>query len=480
MWAGSDTGLIHLTTDGGKTWRNVTPAGLSDWSKISTIEASRFEAGEAYVAVDRHRLDDQHPYAYRTRDFGKTWQAITNGIGESAFLRVIREDVRKKGLLFAGTELGVYVSFDDGDHWQALQLNLPVAPVHDITIHEDDVIIGTHGRSIWIMDDIAPLRQMDGNAIGGSKLFAPAQAYRVDNDAFLGTPLPPEEPQAKNPPDGAMVDYYLKSAANEVKLEILDANNQLVRRYMSGEKPRKHLTLPIAERWFPEPERLEKQPGAHRFVWDLRYASSGDSDAEDASDEPTAPKGPRVIPGVYQLKLTVGGETQTQKITVKMDPRAKATTAELAEQYRVGTEIYGTTMLSRQALAEMKSVQKQLDGMHAQLATKPELLAQVITFEAAMKKILDGDKKANVLGLESANSGIASVLKVVESGDRAIPAQAVEVYNLCKQAFSARTVEWHQLKSGELMRLNQELEKAGSAPVKMAEIEQEVEYLMTR
>jgi photosystem II stability/assembly factor-like uncharacterized protein len=481
IWAGSDTGLVFVTHDAGKNWHNVTPPGLSDWSKISTIEPSRFTPGEAYAAVDRHRLDDRHPYIYRTRDFGRTWQQVEKGIGDSAFVRVVREDVRKKGLLFAGTELGVYVSFDDGDNWQPLQLNLPVASVHDLTIHNDDLIAGTHGRSIWILDNISPLRQLDANALSSAlRLFAPADAYRIDNDPFLGTPLPPEEPQAKNPQEGAVIDYFLKMNASDVKLEVFDSRNHLVRRYSSAEKPRKHMTLPIAERWFPEPLRLETSAGVHRFAWDLRYGSSGDTDAEDASDETAAPKGPRVVPGVYQLKITASGQTQMQKITVKMDPRARATVADLAEQYRVGSEIYGTTMLSRQAVAEMKSVQKQLDELHPEIAAKPELLARVTEFQVAMKNVLDGDKKAGIMGLDSANGGILAALKVVEGGDRAIPASAIDVYGVSKGAFEARAAEWHRMKSAGLVQLNQELEKAGVTPVKMAEIEEEVEYLMTR
>ncbi len=216
IWAGTDTGLIHLTTDGGKNWKNVTPPGLSDWSKITLIEASHFDPAVAYAAVDRHRLDDQAPYLYRTRDYGKTWQLSTAGIGPSSFLNAIREDTERKGLLFAGTELGVYVSFDDGNHWQSLQLNLPASSVRDLNIHGDDLVIATHGRSFWILDDITPLRHADAAVQAANAwLYKPEIAVRVDNDLFLGTPLPPEEPTAKNPPDGAILDYYLKSPARQ-------------------------------------------------------------------------------------------------------------------------------------------------------------------------------------------------------------------------------------------------------------------------
>ncbi len=243
IWAGSDTGLIHLTRDSGKTWTNVTPANLSDWSKITLIEASHFKPEEAYAAVDRHRLDDQRPYLFRTRDYGKSWQAITSGIAPNAFLNCIREDPKRPGLLFAGTEFGIYVSFDDGDNWQSLQLNLPITSVRDLVIHGDDLVAATHGRSIWILDDIAPLREMAAHAISSAYLFAPARAYRAKHDLFPGTPLPPEEPQAQNPPEGAYIDYYLPEApSGDVTLDILDATGQLIRHYSSNDPP-----LPVAK-----------------------------------------------------------------------------------------------------------------------------------------------------------------------------------------------------------------------------------------
>ena len=257
IWAGSDTGLIHLTRDGGKKWKDVTPPGLTAWSKISFIEASHYDPAIAYAAVERSRLDDQAPYLYRTRDYGSSWQLITNGIAAHAFLRGIREDTEKKNLLFAGTELGVYVSFDDGDHWQLLQLNLPVTSVRDLTIHGDDLIVATHGRSFWILDDITPLRQAsDAEKANAVWLYHPAPAYRIDNDTFTGTPIPPEEPTAENPPAGAIIDYFLKSGATTVTLEILDAQQKLVRRFSSEDRhPRKstrHCLLPSAG--FPSPK----------------------------------------------------------------------------------------------------------------------------------------------------------------------------------------------------------------------------------
>ena len=479
IWAGSDTGLIHVTIDGGKTWTDVTPKGLGDWSKIAMIEASHFDPAVAYAAVDRHRLDDQAPHLYRTRDYGKTWNGITAGIGSSSFLNAIREDTQKQGLLFAGTELGVYVSFDDGDHWQPLQLNLPVTPVRDMTIHGDDLVIATHGRAFWILDNIKPLRQIAAlTQPAQARLYAPATAVRIDNDVFLGSPFPPEEPMAKNPPDGAMIDYYLPSGAAAVKLEIFDAKGTLVRRYVSGERKReKLLPLPIAERWLPKPAVLESTAGMHRFVWDLRWNSSGTE--EELEDEGYgAPRGPRVTPGTYQAKLTVDGMTLTQPLQVEMDPRSKATAAELDEQLSLGLEIFGEVRRSRQALSELRATTTSLGKLKEQLKGQPQLLAQAEKLEAAIGVIEKGSKAApDAMGLEAASSGLQSVLRVVEGGDRTIPEQAIEVYRLTDKAASNRTAEWNTLKNRDLAEFNRALEKGGWHRIEVSAIESAVDAL---
>ncbi|HEX8893838.1 MAG TPA: hypothetical protein VF783_10965, partial [Terriglobales bacterium] len=377
IWAGSDTGLIHVTTDGGKSWRDVTPKGVSAWSKIAMIEASRFDPAAAYVAVDRHRLDDQAPYLYRTQDYGKTWQPIASGIGPDAFVNAIREDLKQSGLLFAGTERGVYVSFDDGDHWQPLQLNLPVTSVRDFAIHGDDLVIATHGRAFWIMDNITPLRQIAaGVKADKTHLFEPAVAVRVDNDVFLGSPFPPEEPMSKNPSDGAVIDYYLPANAQKVTLEIFDAKGTLVRRFVTREmRPQKIPPLPIAAQWLPKPVVLESGAGMHRFVWDLRWSSSGTG--EELEDEGFgAPRGPKIIPGTYQVKLTVDGATFEAPLQMQMDPRSKATAAELEQQQNLGLEVFRQVRESRKALAEMNAVKANLDKLAEQLNGKPELQAE--------------------------------------------------------------------------------------------------------
>ena len=475
-----------MTRDGGKSWKDVTPPGLTAWSQISLIEASHFDPAVAYAAVNRSRIDDQTPYIYRTRDYGASWQLITNGIVAPAFLRAVREDPQTKGLLFAGTEFGVYASFDDGDHWQSLQLNLPVTGVRDLTIHGDDLVIATYGRSFWILDNITPIREARALASNKTKtpwLYHPATTLRVDNDSFLGTPLPPEEPAAPNPPNGAMIDYFLPSQAHEVQLEILDAQQNIVRRFSSEghsaeeQIPTKYLPLPVADRWFAKPEVLEKTSGMHRFVWDLTWGSSGGpTDDEDADYH--RPKGPKAVPGIYQLRLTVDGEVQNQSLTVAMDPRSPATSELLAQQLQLGRQIFAETVEARRALAETDSVQRQLADIQRKLGMKPNaqnasVAPAVTAAQSAIGKIVMNKEHAAAEspGLQEASTGLASALRVIESGDRAAPAQAIALYKESSQQAKTRIAEWNQFKERQLAQLNQQLSKANLAPIAIAEIE---------
>jgi photosystem II stability/assembly factor-like uncharacterized protein len=485
VWAGSDTGLIHVTLDGGKTWKDVTPKDLTAWSKVSMIEASHFAAGEAFAAIDRHQLDDYRPYLYRTRDFGATWQRIDTGIAPSAFLRAVREDPNKRGLLLAGTELGVYVSFDDGDHWQPLQLNLPVTSVRDLQIHGDDLVIATHGRAFWIMDDIEPLREIGaGLACAGACFFRPASAVRVDNNSFAGTPLPPEEPAAKNPPDGAILDYFLAGPTKQVTLTILDQNQQIVRRFSSTDvETGQRAPMAVAERWFPEPQRLENAPGMHRFVWDLRWRNSGNPVVDEDAESIVAPSGPRVPPGIYRVQLTVDGKSFVRSLTVAMDPRSKASLAVLEEQFHLAKNIFRDTLNSRGSLAEINSVQSALAGLKLEpMSEHPALSAQLAELEALMQSILDGsrEKAPEIDGLASANGALDSVLNAVESGDREVPAAVLALYGQSKAEAEKQTAAWAQIKSTKLTTLNHALQQAGFAPVSISEIEEEVEDLKTR
>jgi hypothetical protein len=484
IWAGSDTGLIHLTRDGGKSWKDVTPQGLTAWSKISLIEASHFDPAVAYAAVDRSRLDDRTPHLYRTRDYGATWQLITNGIAADSFLRGIREDTEKKGLLFAGTELGVYTSFDDGDHWQSLQLNLPVTSVRDLTIHGDDLVVATHGRSFWILDNITPLRQAsDAVKANAFLLYHPATAFRIDNDSFPGTPLPPEEPTAQNPPAGAAIDYFLKSSASAVKLEIFDAHEKLVRKFSSEDRrPEKHPPLPVADRWFPKPESLQTTPGVHRFIWNLTWSSSG-GPAADEESEYRNPSGPKVVPGIYTVRLTVDGQPQTQPLKIVMDPRSPATPEILQEQLQLGQQIFAETLEARRALAEIAAVQKQLAEVEQKIGDQnPPLKSALADAQSEISKILTRKEvtPGQSGGLQDAYTALASALHVVESGDRAVPSQAIAVYQESNQQIQARIAEWTKFKETKLQGLNQKLREGNQTPIAISEIEQEVEFLMSR
>jgi photosystem II stability/assembly factor-like uncharacterized protein len=460
LWAGSDTGLVHFTRDGGKTWTNVTPPEVKAWNKIAIIEASHFDPATAYIAVEKHRLDDRAPYAYRTRDYGKTWQPIAQGIGANAFLNAIREDPQAKGLLFAGTELGVYVSFDAGDHWQPLQFNLPVTSVRDLVIHGDDLVIATHGRAFWTMDNITPLRQIAANpASDKPRGFAPAVVTRVDNDSFLGSPFPPDEPVAKNPPNGAVLDYYLPAQAKEVKLEIRDGKGNVVRHFTSAMKGEAKIPqLSVAERWFPKPQVLETSPGMHRFVWDLRWSGGGSTDGDD-DDEYGAPQGPKVAPGYYQAEFTVDGAHLGTAVTVKMDPRSKATQAELDEQQRVGLEIFALVQRSRAAVTASHSVASQLAERKSQWEGHRELQQEGDQLAAAIAALDKGSSGA--MGLSQASGGLQGALRVVESGDRTIPQAALDVYQLSAEPARQGIAAWEKLKAGQLAEMNQRLQAAG-------------------
>jgi len=359
IWAGTDTGLIQLTRDGGKTWNNVTPSGLSDWSKISIIEASHFAAGTAYAAVDRHRLNDIGPYIYRTLDFGRSWSRINNGIPDGAYVRSVREDRVKKDLLFAGTELGVFFSINDGDSWQPLQNNLPASPVHDLVIKDNDLVAATHGRAFWILDDISPLRQLTEKIKSESAhLFQPATAVRIRASTHGDTPLPPEEPAGENPPPGAIFYYYLKSPAQgEVKLEVLNAKGEVIRTYSSKDKPFEPPTPPaFPAYWFKPENLLSSEAGMHRFLWDVRYsapsvAQPGYSMFTVAGrDVPREPAGPQALPGAYQVRLTVDGKAYTQPFKLTMDPRVKTMPQDLEKQFSLEMKLVQTLQQANEAV----------------------------------------------------------------------------------------------------------------------------------
>jgi len=363
IWAGTDDGLIWRTGDGGKHWSDITPPELTSWSKIAQLEASHFDARTAYAAVNRFRVDDLRPYIYRTHDGGKTWRLIVSGLPDNASANTVREDPVRRGLLYAGTERAVYVSFDDGDRWQSLQLNLPATSMRDLTVHGDDLVVGTHGRSFWILDDVTPLRQLNASALSiPVYLFNPQIAYRMQRDQNTDTPLPPEVPAGQNPPDGAILDYNLpKGASGPVTLAIYDSSNRLVRRYSSDEQlsvPMEGLRLPTY--WVRQPHQLSAAPGMHRFVWDLHYpnpaATSFDYPISAIyHDTPPVPQGPLALPGRYSARLTANGRTWERLLFVKMDPRVKTPQSGLIAQFRLAQAIAGAMQADYSALKRARA-----------------------------------------------------------------------------------------------------------------------------
>src|ERR1041385_1614578 len=398
IWAGTDDGLIHVTKDGGKNWKNVTPPAIDSWSKISQLDASHVDINTAYVAVNRIRLDDQKPHIYRTTDGGTTWQEIVNGLPDGP-VNTVKEDPQRAGLLFAGTELNVFVSFNNGDSWQSLRLNMPATSIRDLVIHNDDVVVGTHGRSFWILDDITPLRQLNANVTGASvHLFAPQVAYRVKRNVNTDTPLPPEEPVGQNPPDGAIINYYLASdPTTPVTLEIYDSRRQLVRRYSSDDKPApiNPADYPVTPYWFQPPQLPVAKAGMQRFVWDLKYApppsfNHGFPISAIYNDTPLEPLGPSVLPGTYTVKLTANGKTLTQALTVKIDPRITTSAADLTQQFTLSLEAYRGMQKSYEAADQISKLRAQIKDLSSRVDRGP--LAEALN---AL------DKKAAAIGGEA-------------------------------------------------------------------------------
>ncbi len=367
LWVGTDDGLIQITRDEGKNWANITPKDLPEWSRISQIEASPFDAGTAYVAADRHQSDDLKPYVYKTSDYGKTWTKLTNGIPDGSFVRAVREDPKKRGLLYAGTENGVYVSFNDGADWRPLKLNLPTTPVHDLVIKDNDLVVATHGRAFWILDDISPLRQFnDDLAKKDVHLYTPGPAYRIQ--AGEGGERHPSKRTGQNAPAGAVIYYFLKDApkpGTETKLEILDASGKVVRKYSSSE------TQLLDEPADPDDKKPEKEikpeAGLNRFVWDLRYEEAHRVPGYYLWEYGSGARGPVAAPGSYQVKLTVGGSSEVAPFEVKLDPRVKVSQEELAQQFTMLTEIHDELNQVYDAVNQIQDVRSQVAGLKRRL-----------------------------------------------------------------------------------------------------------------
>ena len=499
IWAGTDDGLLWTTRDGGANWKNITPPELTPWSKVTQLAASHFDDDSAYASVSRFRIDDLRPYIYRTHDGGKTWRLITSGLPDNAPVDTVREDPIRKGLLFAGTETSVWVSFDDGDHWQSLQLNLPHTSMRDLWIHENDLIVSTHGRSFWILDDITPLRQIsDAVAKSDAFLFKPGSAYRVRRDTNPDTPIPPDEPTAQNPPDGAIIDYFLaQPSSTPVRLEILDARGKLVRAFSSDRKPgpspeelAKEL-IPLY--WIRMPKTLSATAGMHRWVWDLHYPTplSTRSDYPISAipgDTPASPQGPIALPGEYSVRLTVGGHAYTQPLTVKMDPRVNTPQEGLSQKFQKEELLALLMSQNTQALLEARSLRDHLQKLtgkapapqtdNAASPNAAKLLGTLADSVAAFDKKLSSILGASGFGaaaspsptLGRSSGAIAGLYSELDRSDATPTAAQIAAINTAQKDSSATLKLWQDFKSTDLPALNRQLKAAGLPELQLASV----------
>jgi photosystem II stability/assembly factor-like uncharacterized protein len=464
IWAGTDDGLIWLTTDGGANWSNITPPQLSAWQKVSVIEASHFDPQTAYAAINTLRLDDLRPHIYRTRDGGKNWTEITTGIPENENVNAVREDPKRKGLLFAGTERGVYVSFDDGDHWQSLRLNMPATSVRDLTIKGDDLAVATHGRGFWILDDITPLRQIDEKTVANNAyLYAPETALRVRWNTNPDTPLPPDTPAGQNPPDGAILNYYLKSAsAAPVTLEIVDSAGELVRKFSTTDPvPQLDPQLEIPAYWLRPPHPLASNAGFHRFVWDMHYPRvPGIKPEYPIAAVPwntaPAPVSPWVMPGKYTVVLTVDGQKYTQPLTVEMDPRVKTSVADLQKQFDLSEQVYQDLLALQPVIDKVTAARAQLKAMGekvgAENASKiDEAGKELEALEGGEGRRRRGPQPENLTGVRTSLLEMLTVLQDVDAGPTTQAAAAVPKLH----ASTASLIErWKEVETKQLAPLN--------------------------
>lgn len=476
LWAGTDDGLIWRTRDGGKKWDDVTPKELTPWSKVTQIDASHFDDDSAYASVSRFRVNDLQPYIYRTHDGGKTWKLITNGLPVFGPVDTVREDPVRKGLLFAGTENSVWVSFDDGDDWQSLQLNLPHTSMRDLWIHDDDLIVGTHGRSFWILDDITPLREAAGSfSAAGAHLFTPAPAYRIQRDTYTDTPLPPDEPAAANPPDGAVIDYYLGQAASgPITLEILDARGHVVRRFSSDDKPDvteadlKKQLIPLY--WLRPFRALPADAGMHRWVWDLHHPSPVSSRHEYPisaipGDTPRNPLGPTALPGSYTARLTANGKSYTAPFTVKMDPRVHVSGAGLEKKFQLEMLLASLLGETSEAVMQAGSIRKQLLKLTQQAtgATRDSIQAFQTKLAAALEAPTGSAPPVGEITLARVNGQVNVLYGQVWQADAEPTATQAEAIAVTEHDAADAMQRWDALKTSDLPALNREL-RAASLP----------------
>jgi photosystem II stability/assembly factor-like uncharacterized protein len=482
LWAGTDDGLVWVTRDGGAHWADVTPPELTPWSKVTQIEPSHFGADGAYVTVSRLRIDDLRPFIYRTRDGGKSWQSIAAGLPDDAPVNSVREDPERRGLLFAATEKAVWVSYDDGEHWDSLQLNLPHTSMRDLAVHDDDLIVATHGRSFWVLDDISRLRQLPGSGVREAVLFRPAAAWRVHRSTWTDTPLAPDEPLAANPPAGAVLEFFLPRAARQpVTLEVIDGAGQLVRRFTSADAPAPtaaELARELIPAYWLEPRRvLPATSGMHRWVWDLRYAAPvstthGYPISAVPHATPREPLGPLALPGNYLVRLTVDGHRLEQPLTLRPDPRVQLPASALADQLRLASELASLLTESAQTLLAAESEQAQLKALKPAGAAAKALSDYQARLAALMEsKEEPGDQAGKAQAappralLPAVQGRIGALYAELLRGDAPPTAAQLAATAGLRESLGGLLDGWRRLQ-GELPDLNRQLKAAGLAPVR--------------
>lgn len=466
LWAGTDDGLVQITRDEGKTWTNVTPKEMPEWSMVSLLDPSPHDAASAYIAVDRHKSDDFKPYIYKTHDSGKSWSKITTGIPDGSYVHAVREDPKRKGLLFAGTETGVYVSFDDGAQWQSLKLNMPTTPIHDLVIHGNDLDVATHGRAFWVLDDISPLRAMSPAIAGADAyLFAPTPAMRFR--AGRGRRAPNE---ADNPPGGAILYYYLKADAKDpVRLEILDSQKNVIRHY-SSRQPKKEGPPEEGEEEgeaIPPEEVLPADAGMHRFVWDLRYQMP-DIVPKTIWDM-GKPGAPMALPGTYEVRLTAAGKTLTAPVEVKADPRVHVSPADLEEQLALWIKTSHLLGDINRTVLDIRAVRPQLTALHKRLETSDQEKQKALASQVdEIRKKMDAIE-AQLIQVHAKSSEdmcnyptmldnkVAWLMSSIGGGDSLPTAAEGEFYAEKRQQSDAQIDAWKKVLKADIAALNQKI-----------------------
>jgi photosystem II stability/assembly factor-like uncharacterized protein len=460
LWVGTDDGLIQITRDAGKNWTNVTPKDLPEWSRVSQVEASPHDAGTAYIAVDRHQNDDLRPYIYKTTDYGQTWSKRTNGIPDGGFVRAVREDPKKRGLLYAGTENGVYVSFNDGADWRSLKLNLPASPVHDLVVKDNDLVVATHGRAFWILDDVSPLRQFsDDVANKNVHLYTPGSAYRIQaGQSGSGEDSHPSKQTGQNPPAGAVIYFYLKDApkaGTDTKLEVLDASGKLIRKYSSAET--KQLDEPLDPDDKKPEKEIKPEAGLNRFVWDLRYEEAHRVPGYYLWEYGSGARGPVAAPGQYQVRLTVGAESQVAPLEVKLDPRANVTQADLAQQFHMLMQIHEELNLVYDAVNQIQDVRSQVAGLKRRLPENASTKPIVSSADDLEKKLLGMRNQLVNLTISANEDSLAYPPQV----DAELAFLAMAVASADSAPTEAEQLQFEKLKrqSGELLSRWEDLQR---------------------